>query len=128
MSQITIDELVHKAEAIVADCFSQAALSAGSTGRTQLSNAIDAINQSGSVAVFCNWLRYQMSREDFWRTPGKNGSFVEQIYKYAQDLLRRDAENTVAHLTNFLGFARRALVALRYLEQIPPQLREVRNE
>ena len=72
---ITIDELVRQAEAIIQDCFASSGRSdGGSTGRTQLSNAIDAINQSGSVAVFRNWLRYQTAREEFWRTRGSKGT------------------------------------------------------
>ncbi|BCW94593.1 MAG: hypothetical protein WHS44_11440 [Fimbriimonadales bacterium] len=119
------DELVRKAEEIVADCFSQPSNSTNTTGRTQVSNAIDAINQSRSVTVFCNWLRYQMAREEFWRTAGKNGAFGKQIYDYAQHLHEKYPQNAAAHLTNFLGFVRRTLIALKYLDQIPAQFREV---
>ncbi|GIV06139.1 MAG: hypothetical protein KatS3mg016_1714 [Fimbriimonadales bacterium] len=122
---VTLGELVVRAEAIINDCFGTGgSASAGSTGRTQLSNAIDAINQAqGCIELFINWLRYQMSREDFWRTRGKNGSLGEQVYKYAEELRKRDSKNAAQNLTYFLGFLRRALVAMNYLDKIPAQLR-----
>lgn len=126
-TKVELSELVRRAETIVDECFGAGGRgSSGSTGRTQLSNAIDAINQSrGSVEVFLNWLRYQMAREEFWRTRSKTGKTLgELIYKYAEDLQKRDPDNAAKHLTYFLGFMRRALIAVSYLEQIPAQLRE----
>jgi hypothetical protein len=122
---VTLSELVVEAEKIISDCFGTGgSASAGSTGRTQLSNAIDAINQAqGSIEVFINWLRYQTARENFWRTRGKNGTLSEQVYKYAEALGTRDSENAAQNLTYFLGFLRRALVAINYLDKIPAQLR-----
>jgi len=122
-----LSELVRKAETIVADCFGEGGRgSAGSTGRTQLSNAIDAINQAqGSIEVFINWVRYQMAREEFWRTRGKSKSLGELVCEYAEELKKRDPERAAQYLTYFLGFMRRALVAVSYLDKIPPQLKEV---
>jgi hypothetical protein len=126
-TKIELGELVRKAEAIIDECFAGSGRGgSGSTGRTQLSNAIDAINQAqGSIEVFLNWLRYQMAREEFWRTRGKQGKMLgELIYKYAEDLRKRDPQRAAYHLTQFLGFMRRALVAANYLEQIPAQFKE----
>lgn len=122
---ITIDELVRQAEAIIQDCFAASGRGdGGSTGRTQLSNAIDAINQSGSVVVFRNWLRYQTAREEFWRTRGSKGTLAEQIDKYVQSLHERAPHEAARYLTHFLGFMRRTLIALRYLDQIPTEFKE----
>ncbi len=127
---VALGELVRKAEEIVEECFGQGGRGGGgSTGRTQLSNAIDAINQArGSIEVFLNWLRYQMAREDFWRTRGRQGKMLGQlIARYADELQQRDPEHAAHHLTVFLGFMRRALVALNYLDQIPAQVKEASN-
>jgi hypothetical protein len=122
---ITIDELVRQAEAIIQDCFASSGRSdGGSTGRTQLSNAIDAINQSGSVAVFRNWLRYQTAREEFWRTRGSKGTLAKQIDEYVQKIQRDHPDEAARYLTYFLGFMRRTLIALRYLDQIPTEFKE----
>lgn len=136
-TKVDLGELVAKAEAIISDCFSSEIGSdrndkLDSTGRTQVSNAIDAINQAqGSVEVFVNWLRYQMAREKskdsssekFWTKPGKKGSLGEQVYKYADELRKRDPDHAAQYLTYFLGFMRRTLVAVNYLDKIPAQLR-----
>lgn len=120
-----IDELVRQAEAIIQDCFAASGRGdGGSTGRTQLSNAIDAINQSGSVVVFRNWLRYQTAREEFWRTRGSKGTLAEQIDKYVQKLQSDHRDEAARYLTYFLGFMRRTLIALRYLDQIPTEFKE----
>lgn len=126
-SKVGLSELVRQAETIVEECFGASGRgSSGSTGRTQLSNAIDAVNQAGgSVEVFLNWLRYQMAREEFWRTRNKQGKMLgELIYKYAEDLRKRDPNRAAYNLTQFLGFMRRALIAVGYLEQIPAQFKE----
>jgi hypothetical protein len=121
----TIDELVRQAEAIIQDCFAASGRGdGGSTGRTQLSNAIDAINQSGSVIVFRNWLRYQTAREEFWRTRGSKGTLAEQIDEYVQKLQSDHRDEAARYLTHFLGFMRRTLIALRYLDQIPTEFKE----
>jgi len=124
-TKVDLGELVVKAETIISDCFgSGRGGNVGSTGRTQLSNAIDAINQAqGCIEVFINWLRYQMSREDFWRTRGKSKTLGEQIIDYALHLKERDPKHAAQHLTYFLGFMRRTLVAVNYLDKIPAQLR-----
>lgn len=121
-----VDELVREAERIVQDCSANLKKSnASSTGRTQLSNAIDAINQSGSIAVFRNWLRYQMKREEFWRTRGSQLTLAEHIDKYAQKLQEKYPDQAVRYLTLFLGFLRRTLVAIDYLNEIPNKLKGV---
>ncbi|MFN3690526.1 MAG: hypothetical protein ACK4UU_06350 [Fimbriimonadales bacterium] len=127
---VELGELVRKAEEIVEECFGQGGRGGGSsTGRTQLSNAIDAINQSrGSIEVFLNWLRYQMAREDFWRARNRQGKMLgELIARYADELQRRDPELAAHNTTLFLGFMRRALIALSYLDQIPAQVKEASN-
>jgi hypothetical protein len=93
---ITIDELVRQAEAIIQDCFA-------SSGR--------------------NWLRYQTAREEFWRTRGSKGTLAEQIDKYVQSLHERAPHEAARYLTHFLGFMRRTLIALRYLDQIPTEFK-----
>lgn len=127
---VTLGELVRKAEEMVEECFGQGGRGGGgSTGRTQLSNAIDAINQArGSIEVFLNWLRYQMSREEFWRASNRQGKMLGKlITHYANELQKRDPEHAAHHLTHFLGFMRRAFVALNYLDQIPAQVKEASN-
>lgn len=116
-----VDELVREAERIVQDCAANLKDNASSTGRTQLSNAIDAISQSGSIAVFRNWLRYQMKREGFWHTRGSQLTLAEQIDKYARQLQEKYPEQAVRYLTLFLGFLRRTLVAIDYLNKIPTE-------
>ncbi|MCS7065563.1 MAG: hypothetical protein NZL85_04730 [Fimbriimonadales bacterium] len=116
-----IDELVLEAEQIIASLRSKLSPQSGTTGHTQMSNAIDAAQQTRSFAMFLNWLRYQMAREDFWRTQPEGGRMLGEQVADRVKRLQSEGERGMEKLVLFLGFLRRALVAIKYLDQIPLQ-------
>ncbi|MFQ3611497.1 MAG: hypothetical protein SNJ72_08390 [Fimbriimonadales bacterium] len=124
-----IDELVYEAERIVSSVQSQLAGRSSETGRSQMSNAIDAAQQTRSIPMFINWVRYQMSREEFWKTAGDNGKTLGQMVSDFAERLKQEAqddegrERALEKLTLFLGFMRRALVAIKQLNAIPAQFK-----
>ncbi|GBC92722.1 hypothetical protein HRbin15_01199 [bacterium HR15] len=121
-----IDELVVEAERIIES--RRQHLKGGETGRTQMSNAIDAAQQTRSFAMFLNWLRYQMARkesQEFWGAKDSaNRTLGEQVADYVKKRLQPEGELGMEKLVLLLGFMRRALVALEYLDRIPPQTRQ----
>jgi hypothetical protein len=125
------DLLVARAERIVSEIKPQLVeeKDTASSGKTQASKAIQVFQTSRSLRVFLNWLRYQMSREEFWQVATANNKplgqriaeEVERISKDAQN--KEDATNAILR---FLGYFRRALVAVNYLDNIPPAILEVK--
>jgi len=115
------DKLVTWAEQIVRDMRDELKKHQD-TGRTQASNAIDVAKAAQSVPVFFNWLRYQTAREDFWRVRDNNGKELALRIREAITQIERETEatETMSAVIRFLGYFRRALVALDYLDQIPP--------
>jgi len=115
------DQLVMWAEEIVRDA--RRGLKAHQdTGRTQASKAIDVAKMTDSLHVFRNWLRYQKAREEFWRVRDERG---EDLALRLHEVIRRieqisGGEETMKAVIRFLGYFRRALVAMDYLDQIPP--------
>lgn len=92
------------------------------TGRTQASNAIEVAKAANSIAVFRNWLRYQKSREEFWRIveKGSGNDIASQINGVAEEIaqFKLNNEEKVKMLIRFLGYFRRALVAVEHFDQI----------
>lgn len=120
-----IDALVYEAERIVSGMKNQLAGRSSETGRSQMSNAIDAAQQTRSIPMFINWVRYQMAREDFWRTKVNDRKPLGQMVSEFAERLNQEGERERAleKLTLFLGFMRRALVAIKQLDAIPPQFK-----
>lgn len=114
------EQLVLLAEKIVSDLKEQLT-GQEETGRTQAAKAIEVAMATDSLLVFRNWLRYQMFRLKFWRT-GEPGPELATRVEQAVDQIERQAEPSeiMGQLARFLGYFRRALMAVKYLEQIPP--------
>ncbi|GIV07528.1 MAG: hypothetical protein KatS3mg017_0730 [Fimbriimonadales bacterium] len=100
-------------------------------GKTQLSNAIDAITQSMSIEVFTNWVCYQTARDDkqnpFWKVSHNQQTFGVAVANYANSLKKKYADKpseAVFQLTLFLGFLRRAFIAKDYLGAISGEAKE----
>jgi len=114
------EQLVLLAEQIVSDLKEQLE-GQEETGRTQAAKAIEVAMATESLLVFRNWLRYQMFRLKFWRT-GEPGPELATRVEQAVARIEREAEppEMMAQVARFLGYFRRALMAVQYLEQIPP--------
>jgi len=119
-----IDELVIEAEQIIGSLRQPLQARGGETGRTQMSKAIDAAQQLRSFAMFLNWLRYQMAREEFWRIQSENGKTLGELVANCVSRLQSEGKQGMEKLVLLLGFMRRALVAIEHLDRIPPQIRE----
>ncbi len=172
LSPQEIDELVREAESIISR-FKTALIASQSgraerrgsqtsdedqspPGKTQMSNAIDAVQQTRSIPMFINWVRYQMAREEenlrkssshkkgqsksgkelvsqeekseeaqrFWTARSGSDTFAEALAKAVQKIQStNDRETSVEKVILFLGFMRRALVAINHLDAIPAQLK-----
>lgn len=92
------------------------------TGRTQMSNAIDVAKTTKSLRVFRNWLRYQKARVEFWEVRDINGKDIaERINEVIAQIERQTSgDATMNAVTRFLGYFRRALLAMDHFKQIPP--------
>lgn len=109
------------------------------SGRTQVSKAIEVVKQARSLPVFYSWIRYQWARESesekFWGLEtGTGNKLAEHITTRVADIKRKLEETTdideatkrhksIEATTRFLGYFRRALVAVEYIDQIPAALR-----
>jgi 6-phosphofructokinase len=95
------------------------------TGRTQVSNAISVANATESLLVFRNWLRYQKAREEFWRVsdPQREADIAKRLEAALQEIAeikkQAGAAETMRAVVRFLGYFRRALVAMDHFDQIP---------
>lgn len=131
------DRLVILAEEIV-EATRDSLKQQGDTGRTQVSNAINVAITTNSLFVFQNWLRYQAAREareEFWRVIAKRiNDALEEIKNEITALEEMKSKTTgleelkskiigaetMKAIVRFLGYFRRALVAIEYFDQIPP--------
>jgi hypothetical protein len=113
------DELVSWAEEIVLSAKEELKEleNRGEKGRTQASKAIEVARESNSLRVFNNWLRYQTARSDsgeFWGMKTKSGkSLAQSISEKIREI--KEMKNVM----RFLGFFYRALVGVKYFDQIP---------
>ena len=102
-------------------------------GKTQASKALEVAQSAGSLAVFINWLRYQVGREAsalFWTKPAGQHSLAkaltaelnwlqgEVVGKMATSPKPEQQHVTMRAATRFLGYFRRALVCADYLNEI----------
>jgi len=129
--RIQDDDLVARAERIVLEIKPQLVKEkdTASSGRTHASKAVEVFQAPGSLKVFLNWLRYQMSREEFWRvTAANNKPLAQRIAEEVQNISKgaQNNEEATKAVLRFLGYFRRALVALDYLDRIPPVIMEVK--
>jgi hypothetical protein len=115
------DELVQRAEKIILAA-KEKLENEQETGKTQTSKAVEVAKAARSLRVFQNWLRYQMARENFWRLPVDGRPLAQYINEEASDFEKKSESKEAAlkALVQFLGYLRRALIAVKYLDQIPP--------
>lgn len=116
------DELVGRAEKIVLEARNKLSRGDAETGKTQASKAIEVAQEAKSLRVFYNWLRYQMAREDFWRIPlSEDKPLAQRIAEEAQWIQQKagSLEEALKAVLRFLGYFRRALVAVEHLDRIP---------
>lgn len=125
---MTIDHdlLVRKAEILVKRLQEATGWSdVPEVGKTQASKAIEVAQSAPTPLLFINWLRYQAAREDedkrFWSCPLKDRKTLAEAL--AADL--QSVQKTVSPLermravTLYLGYFRRALVGIQFLNRIP---------
>jgi len=118
--EIQEDKLVDAAEKIVLTAKDQLSGKA-ETGKTQASKAIEVAQEAKSLRVFRNWLRYQMAREDFWQTHVESKFLAERIAEEVERIAgeAKSSEEALKAVIRFLGYFRRALVAIDHLGRIP---------
>ena len=122
---MTDEDLVFRAEKIIVDRLDALTERQGESGRTQLSNAISVAQATDHPAVFINWLRYQRSREDFWRIDKAGREIAKDIHEAIETILKEfKGEEAMRRIVRFLGFLRRALIAKEGFEIIPASASE----
>lgn len=116
------DELVTRAEQIITAAYQGLKQMGEITGRTQASNAIEVAKATNSQKVFQNWLRYQKSRESFWRIrlDGSQDDIARKVNEAVEHIASRTTgAETMRMVARFLGYFKRALVAIEHFDQIP---------
>lgn len=117
--------MVRKAEDLVKG-FKEAtgAEKAPDVGRTQTSKAIEVAQAAESPSLFINWLRYQAARErgrdKFWSQELPDGkTLAEAIAADVNEIKKKvSAEELMKGVALYLGYFRRALIGLEYLDRI----------
>ncbi len=127
---INHDRLVQKAEALV--WMLREAIGKSDppeVGKTQASKAIEVAQIAPTPALLINWLRYQAAREDpeerekrFWSYPLQDGrTLAEALITDLQEIQREvRPEERMRAVALYLGYFRRALVGIQFLDRIPP--------
>lgn len=118
------DELVRKAEALVSQL--KASKWDESVGRTQASKAIEVAQDAPTLRLFVNWLRYQAARESerqpFWSVELGRGrekaNLAEALTRELNAIQRAQPEHPMRAVRLFLGYFRRALVGVKFLDEI----------
>lgn len=95
-------------------------------GKTQASKAIEVAQSAPTPLLLINWLRYQAAREEeekrFWSRPleGRE-TLAEALVADLQEVLETlSPHEKMRAVTLYLGYFRRALVGIRFLDRIPP--------
>lgn len=130
MTNIDHDLLVQKAEALVKQLREETGWQeAPDVGKTQASKAIEVAQSAPTPLLFINWLRYQAAREDpedrekrFWSYPLKGKkTLAEALSADLQDIQKKvSSQERMRAITLYLGYFRRALVSIKFLDRIPP--------
>lgn len=118
------DELVQKAEALVSRL--KASKWDKSVGRTQASKAIEVAQDAPTLRLFVNWIRYQAARESerqpFWSVDLGQGrekaNLAEALTQELNAIQKAHPENPMPAVRLFLGYFRRALVGVKFLDRI----------
>ncbi|HIC92884.1 MAG TPA: hypothetical protein EYP09_01345 [Anaerolineae bacterium] len=94
-------------------------------GKTQTSKAIEVAQAAASPLLFIHWLRYQAAREGarnkFWsrKLAGDNKTLAEAITEDVNELKGKSpAGELMENVALYLGYFRRALIGLKYLDKI----------
>lgn len=91
-------------------------------GRTQASRALAVAQDSDSLRLFLNWLRYQAAREAdrqrFWSASLQKGTLAEAVADELKAIAKEAAEDTMVAVRYFLGYFRRALIGEAFLDRI----------
>ena len=126
MADIDHDLLARKAEALVKRL--QEATRWQETpevGKTQASKAIEVAQSAPTPSLFINWLRYQTARESadrrFWSySLEPQQTLAEALAADLRDIVKDlSPEQRMRAVTLYLGYFRRALVGMKYLDRIP---------
>jgi len=125
MSQVKIhpDKLVHEAERLVEQIAKQRANEELDIGKTQASKAIEVAQSADSLRLFINWLRYQAAREtdrqQFWSMNLSGGKTLAQtLTEVLKRISPKEPEKAMPAVRLFLGYFRRALVGIKFLDRI----------
>ena len=118
------DTLVKKAEDLV-NLLKKSQWDKG-VGRTQASKAIEVAQESPTLRVFVNWLRYQASRESerqpFWSVEivegHKKSCLAELLAQELNIIQKAQPGDPMRAVRLFLGYFRRALVGVEFLDRI----------
>jgi len=92
-------------------------------GKTQTSKAIEVARAAITPRLFINWLRYQAARESprdqFWSITLKGKTLAEAIAADLNEIKREvRPEDLMDTVSLYLGYFRRALVGIKYLDKI----------
>jgi len=131
MGAIDHDLLVRKAEALVRALREATGWKdAPDVGKTQSSKAIEVAQSAPILPLFVNWLRYQAAREEegkrFWSCPLKDRRVLAEALAADLQAIQKSVgpEETMRAVTLYLGYFRRALVGLQFLDRIPAEAGE----
>ncbi|RMF34388.1 MAG: hypothetical protein D6759_05910 [Chloroflexi bacterium] len=118
------DWLVRKAEDLV-QRLKQSGWQGSDQGKTQASKAIEVAQDASSLRLFVNWLRYQAARErekkqpGFWSRSLDGQLLAEAMVADLQEIQQQfGKDRTMQGVRLYLGYFRRALVGIRYLDRI----------
>lgn len=126
------DEMVQRAEKLVRN-LNLPADEGVEKGKTQASKALEVAQTAGTLTVFINWLRYQAGRESsalFWTKSAGQQSLAKALtselnWLQGQVTGKMTGQSKVEQqqvvmraATRFLGYFRRALIGVKFLDEI----------
>ncbi len=118
------DWLVRKAESLV-QRLKRSNWQESDQGKTQASKAIEVAQDASSLRLFVNWLRYQAARErekkqpGFWSRSLDGQVLAEAMVADLREIQQQLGEDqTMEGVRLYLGYFRRALVGIKYLDSI----------
>ena len=118
------DVLVQKAEALISQL--KASKWDESVGRTQASKALEVAQDAQTLRLFVNWLRYQAARESerqpFWSVELGRGrekaNLAKALTRELNAIQEAQPKDPMPAVRLFLGYFRRALVGVEFLDDI----------
>jgi hypothetical protein len=115
------DKLVRRAEALISQLKASPKWDKD-VGKTQASKAIEVAQSADSLRLFVNWLRYQAARESerqpFWSAPLDKVTLAEALTTELNAIQQDQPGDPMPTVRLFLGYFRRALVGVDFLDRI----------